>query len=79
MNSLMQKVEEMSAAKYYSRDHSNEVAEAMKCNLCHLIGVVIHGMDLVHKWTTEGKINEDNKEVVKTYWDRFDKYVHPSN
>ena len=34
-------------------------------------------MDLVDKWTTEGKINDGNKETVKTYWDRFDEYVHP--
>ena len=32
---------------------------------------------VVDKWTTEGKINEDNKEVMKSYWDRFDEYVHP--
>ena len=36
-------------------------------------------MDLVDKWTTEGKINDGNKEMVKTYWDRFDEYVHPKN
>ena len=34
-------------------------------------------MDLVDKWTTEGKINDGNKETVKTYWDKFDEYVHP--
>ena len=34
-------------------------------------------MDLVDKWTTKNKINDGNKETLKTYWDRFDKYVHP--
>ena len=33
-------------------------------------------MDLVDKWTTEGKVNDGNKETVKTYCDRFDEYVH---
>ena len=36
-----------------------------------------HGMDLVDKWITEGKINDGNKEMVKTYWEKFDEYVHP--
>ena len=54
----------------------NEVPEAVKCNYV-IYWSGDHGMDLVDKWTTEGKINEDNKEVVKTYWDRFDEYVHP--
>ena len=54
----------------------NEVAEAVKCNYV-IYWSSDHGMDLVDKWTTEGKINEENKEAVKTYWDRFDKYVHP--
>ena len=34
-------------------------------------------MDLVDKWTTENKINDGNKEMLQTYWDRFDEYVHP--
>ena len=54
----------------------NEVEEAEKCNYV-IYWSSGHGMDLVDKWTTEGKINVDNKEVVKTYWDRFDEYVHP--
>ena len=64
--------------KYYSRGPLNEVAGAVKCNYV-IYWSGDHGMNLVDKWTTEGKINEDNKEVVKTYWDRFDEYVHPSN
>ena len=54
----------------------NAVTEAMKCNYV-IYWSGDHGMDLVDKWTTEGKINNGNKEVVKTYWDRFDEYVHP--
>ena len=54
----------------------NGVAGAVKCNyIIYWSGD--HGMDLVDKWTTEGKINDANKETVKTYWDRFDEYVHP--
>ena len=54
----------------------NEVAEVVKCNYV-IYWSGDHGMDLVDKWTTEGKINEENKEEVNTYWDRFDEYVHP--
>ena len=25
-------------------------------------------MDLVDKWTTEAKINDENKEMLNTYW-----------
>ena len=54
----------------------NGVAEAVKCN--HVIyWSSDHGMDLVDKWTTEGKINDGNKDGVKTYWEKFDEYVHP--
>ena len=34
-------------------------------------------MDLVDKWTTEGKINDGNKETLNTYWTKFEKYIHP--
>ena len=54
----------------------NGVTDAVKCNyIIYWSGD--HGMDLVDKWDIEGKINDGNKEVVKTYWDRFDEYVHP--
>ena len=36
-----------------------------------------HGMDLVDKWTTEDKINDGNKDSLKTYWEKFDEYVQP--
>ena len=36
-----------------------------------------HGMDLVDKWTAEGKIHDGNKEVVNTYWTQFENYIHP--
>ena len=54
----------------------NGLTEAVKCNyIIYWSGD--HGMDLVDKWTTENKINDGNKETLKTYWDRFDEYVHP--
>ena len=54
----------------------NGVTEAVKCN-CVIYWSSDHGMDLVDKWTTENKINDGNKDTLKTYWDRFDEYVHP--
>ena len=54
----------------------NGVAEEVKCNYV-IYWRGDHGMDLVDKWTTEGKINDGNKDAVKTYWEKFDEYVHP--
>ena len=34
-------------------------------------------MDLVDKWTTEGKITDDNKNQLATYWKQFEEYIHP--
>ena len=34
-------------------------------------------MDLVDKWITEGAITNGNKNTLKTYWDKFDEYIHP--
>ena len=34
-------------------------------------------MDLVDKWTTEGKINDENKNTLATYWKKFEEYIHP--
>ena len=34
-------------------------------------------MDLVDKWTTEGKINDGNKDTLNTYWGKFEEYIHP--
>ena len=34
-------------------------------------------MELVDKWTTEGKINDGNKEQQNTYWTQFENYIHP--
>ena len=54
----------------------NVVLEAIKCNyVVYWSGD--HGMDLVDKWTTEGKINDDNKEMLNTYWTHFEEYIHP--
>ena len=54
----------------------NGVTEAVKCNYV-IYWSGDHGMDLVDKWTTENKINDGNKDTLKTYWERFDEYVHP--
>ena len=54
----------------------NGVNKAVKCNYV-IYWSGDHGMDLVDKWTTEGKINDSNKNTLKTYWDRFEEYIHP--
>ena len=54
----------------------NGVNEAVKCNYV-IYWSGDHGMDLVDKWTTEGKINDGNKKTLKTYWDQFEAYIHP--
>ena len=49
---------------------------AVKCNyIIYCSGD--HGMDLVDKWTNENKINDGNKDTIKTYWDQFEAYIHP--
>ena len=54
----------------------SEVTETIKCNyVIYWSGV--NGMDLVDKWTTEGKINDDNKDELNTYWKQFEEYIHP--
>ena len=54
----------------------NGVNEAVKCNYV-IYWSGDHGMDLVDKWTTEGKITDSTKNTLKIYWDRFEKYIHP--
>ena len=54
----------------------NVVLEAVKCNyVVYWSGD--HRMDLVDKWTTEGKINDGNKNTLDTYWRHFEEYIHP--
>ena len=54
----------------------SEATEAVKCNyMIYWSGD--HGMDLVDKWTTEGKINEGNRDTLNTYWKQFKEYIHP--
>ena len=54
----------------------NNVAHGVKCNyIIYWSGD--HGMDLVDKWTAEGKINDGNKEQLNTYWTQFENYIHP--
>ena len=48
----------------------NGVTEAVKCNYM-IYWSADHGMDLVDKWTTEGKINDGNKETLNTYWENL--------
>ena len=56
----------------------NGVTEAVKCHyMMYWSGD--HGMDLVDQWTTEGKINDGNKETLNTYWGKFEEYIHPQN
>ena len=54
----------------------NEATEAVKYNYV-IYWSGDHGMDLVDKWTTEGKITEENKETLNTYWTKFEEYIHP--
>ena len=53
----------------------NGVGEAVKCNYV-IYWSSDHGIDLVDKWTSENKINDGNKETLKTYWDQFEEYIH---
>ena len=54
----------------------NVVLEGIKCNyVVYWSGD--HGMDLVDKWTTEGKIHDGNKDMLNTYWTQFENYIHP--
>ena len=54
----------------------NTVAEGVKCNyIIYWSGD--HGMELVDKWTAEGKITDANKEAQGTYWTLFEGYIHP--
>ena len=52
------------------------VNEGVKCNYV-IYWSGDHGMDLIDKWTTEGSINDGNKNTLKTYWDKFEEYIHP--
>ena len=54
----------------------NGVTEAVKCNYV-IYWSGDHSMDLVDKWTTEGKINDGNKEMLNTYCTKFEEYIHP--
>ena len=54
----------------------NAVLEAIKYNYV-IYWSGDHGMDLVDKWTTEGKINDGNKDRLDTYWTCFEEYIHP--
>ena len=54
----------------------NGVTEAVKCNYV-IYWSGDHGMDLVDKWSTEGKINDGNKEMLITFWNHFEEYIHP--
>ena len=51
-------------------------AEAVKCNYV-IYWSGDHGMDLIDKWTAEGKINDGNKDALATYWEQFQGNIHP--
>ena len=54
----------------------SELTDAVKCNyIIYWSGD--HGMDLVDKWISEKFINDGNKNNLKTYWGKFDEYIHP--
>ena len=54
----------------------SKATETIKCNyMIYWSGD--HGMDLVDKWTTEGKITDDKKNLLATYWKQFKEYIHP--
>ena len=56
----------------------NAVLEAIKCNyVVYWSGD--HGMDLVDKWTTEGKINDWKQRDVKHLLDTFSGVYTPPN
>ena len=48
----------------------NTVAEGVKCNYV-IYWSGDHGMELVDKWTAEGKITDANKDTLDTYWTHF--------
>ena len=54
----------------------SELTDAVKCNYV-IYWSGDQGMDLVDKWTTERSINDGNKNNLKTYWDKFEEYIHP--
>ena len=54
----------------------NTVAEGVKCNYV-IYWSGDHGMELVDKWTAEGKITDANKDTLDTYWTHFEGYIHP--
>ena len=54
----------------------SELTDAVKCNYV-IYWSGDHGMDLVDKWTTEKSITDGNKNNLKTYWDKFEEYIHP--
>ena len=54
----------------------SDVNEGVKCNYA-IYCSGDHGMDLVDKWTTEKAITDGNKNNLKTYWDKFEEYIHP--
>ena len=62
--------------KYYSRGPLSEATETVKCNYV-IYWSGDHGMDLVDKWTTEGKIKDGNKNQLATYWKQFEEHIHP--
>ena len=56
----------------------NSATDAIKCNyIIYWSGD--HGMDLVDKWEGEGKIDDTNRNMLVTYWNLFEEYIHPQS
>ena len=53
----------------------SEATETVKCNYV-IYWSGDHGIDLVDKWNTEGKIKDNNKTLLATYWKQFEEYIH---
>ena len=54
----------------------HSATEVIKCNYV-IYWSGDHGMDLIDKWEVAGKITDHNRGTLKTYWDRFEEYIHP--
>ena len=53
----------------------HSATDTIKCNyITYWSGD--EGMDSVEKWEAEGKITDTNRNIQKTYFNLFEKYIH---